>query len=77
MFIIKAGARLPNGAIIIDYARVSGNEGAVLAMREDSDYDPYVTWRFDMTNGECYWGHYFEAVEFLAAVDDFIERCQR
>lgn len=77
MFIIRAGEKLPNGAIIIDYARISGDEGAVLALRLDSPVDPYVTWKMDMKTGECYWGHYFHAASFLNAVDDFVARCQR
>lgn len=75
--IIKAGATLPNGAIIVDYTRLGGpeeSEGVVLAIRQDSTPDPYVTWRMDMKTGECFWGHYFHASSFHKAYADFIDR---
>lgn len=76
MLTIKAGERLPNGAIIVVYKRLKDHEGVVLAIREDKTPEPYVTWRFDMSTGEAYWGHYFHASSFDKAYDDFLERAR-
>jgi hypothetical protein len=46
----------------------------IILAKTDNPYHPFVTWQRNVTDGGCYWGHYFEEAKLAEAVADFETR---
>ena len=69
----KAGDRLPNGAIVLDFTSTGKNEGVVLA-HWNGDEHKFVTWVVGPT-GDTFWGNYFSSI--TDAANDYARRVNK
>jgi len=68
--IYNSGDTLPNGATVIGAReKVIHDEGIIVARWGDE----YVTWAYCPSNGNTFWGHYFNSCE--EAMKDYYSRC--
>ena len=49
-----------------------GEEEVILAFTGHENVQPFVTWKRNVADGSCYWGHYF--ISLRNALEDYDER---